>query len=201
MLSSIVSMLILVNPLALFVYLGPIIRELDAPSFRGVLMRASWISLALLLMFAGGGGFIFDHIFHIRFGSFRIFGGLVIACIALIFIVRGRKTLITLKPDLDAVAAEIALPYMVGAGSISLSILLSKQYGFIRAAGAIVVAMAVNYAAILALLAIWHYLPARRFRVAFGKLMGILLRINGFFMGAIGVDMVVRGIQSVIAGQ
>lgn len=36
----------------------------------------------------------------------------------------------------------------------------------------------------------------KKFKIAFDKNMAIMLRINGFFVGAIGIDMVLSGIQS-----
>jgi multiple antibiotic resistance protein len=35
-----------------------------------------------------------------------------------------------------------------------------------------------------------------KFRVAFDKNMEILLRLNGFFIGAIGINMIIQGINS-----
>jgi multiple antibiotic resistance protein len=34
----------------------------------------------------------------------------------------------------------------------------------------------------------------KRFREGFDKVMELLLRINGFFLGAIGIDMIFTGI-------
>ncbi|MFW5755581.1 MAG: MarC family protein, partial [Tangfeifania sp.] len=82
-------------------------------------------SLFICLVFFLSGDFIFRRVFQIEFESFRIFGGIIIFSYAHFFIVKGQRALIMIKENLDDLASEIALPFMVGAGTISLSILLS----------------------------------------------------------------------------
>jgi multiple antibiotic resistance protein len=80
------------------------------------------ISFAICLSFFYIGDIIFQETFQIDFESFRIFGGIIAFSYACYFIVKGQKAVIIMKEDLDDLAAEIALPFMVGAGMISLSI-------------------------------------------------------------------------------
>lgn len=40
---------------------------------------------------------------------------------------------------------------------------------------------------------------SKNIQIAFDKNMELLLRINGFFLGAIGIDMIVTGISNLIA--
>ncbi|WP_155800630.1 hypothetical protein [Pontibacter sp. BAB1700] len=39
---------------------------------------------------------------------------------------------------------------------------------------------------------------SKKVQVAFDKNMELLLRINGFFLGAIGIDMIVSGIRNLV---
>ena len=39
-------------------------------------------------------------------------------------------------------------------------------------------------------------MDTKRIKIAFDKNMGVLLRLNGFFIGAMGIDMILTGINN-----
>lgn len=197
MISQIITFIAMLNPFALFLYLEPIMKELDHKDFIRVLVKASLISLFVYYAFLLFGNFVFAKIFHINFESFRIFGGIVIFSFAYFFIVKGEKAFIMMKSDLDDLASEIALPFMVGAGTISLAILMNSQLGIIRGLIAVAIAIIINFILILILKATRDEISKKKFKVAFDKNMEILLRLNGFIVGAIGIDMVCSGIITI----
>lgn len=194
MLSVIISFIIMLNPFALFLYLGPVMKNLDNITFTKVLTKATLISFGVLLLFVVSGDYVFQKIFHIKFESFRIFGGIVIFSFAYQFIIKGHRAFITMKADLDDLASEIALPFMVGAGTISLSILMKNQLNLQNAVLALVISLISNFLLILFLKFFKDHIARKKFKVLFDKVMEILLRINGFFLGAIGVDMILSGL-------
>jgi multiple antibiotic resistance protein len=196
MISDIIAFLVMLNPFALFLYLQPIMKELDAKTFRKVLFKASLISFIIYLIFLYVGEIIFKNFLQIHFESFRIFGGIIIFSFAYIFIVKGQKALIHMKGDLDDLASEIALPFMVGAGTISLSILLGRNFDLVMSSFMLIFIMSLNFIFIMLLKKLREQIEKKKFRVAFDKNMEILLRLNGFFVGAIGVDMVITGITN-----
>ena len=112
------------------------------------------------------------------------------------FIVRGKKAFIQTKGDLHDMASEIALPFMVGAGTISLSILLGEQLPMPYGVVALVIIMIINFLIVIGLKEMRSRIKIHKLRVAFDKNMEILLRINGFFVGAIGIDMIATGIRN-----
>ena len=178
--AHIVAFIVLLNPFALCVYLYPVVQQLPTRDFCRVLFKASFISVVICFLFAFFGTPLFRYVFQIHFEAFRIFGGVVLFALALMFIVGGKESFISLKPDLDDVAAEIALPYMVGAGTISLSIVLGQSFSHALSAVGLVVAFAVNYGTVFTLLMIRNHLPTQNLRIAFDKIMGMTLRVNGF---------------------
>lgn len=196
-LSAIVSFLVLFNPIALFIYLNGIIEELPRKTFLQVLLKASVTSCIILIIFAVLGDKIFAKILSIRFASFQIFGGLVVLTIALIFIIQGKKSILTLRENLDDMASEIALPFMVGATTVSLSIIIGNHFSALQSAGIIAVSLLINYLGLLLLIVLKYDMLKNRLRVAFDKTLNIFLRLNGFFLGAIGVDMIIKGILRV----
>lgn len=191
-----IAFLVLLNPFALFIYLQPVMKELSHAVFTKVLLRASLISFIIFYFFAVAGEYVFEEIFQIRFDSFRIFGGIVFSILAIIYIVHGRRYLIELKEDLDDVAANIALPFMVGAGTISLAILIGHNYKPLLSFSIILTVLIINFIIIITLMYI-RYALRSGLRTAFDRLAERSMRLIGFFVGAIGVDMVVTGIRNI----
>lgn len=196
MISSIIEILVMLNPFALFLYLEPIRKDLSHKNFMRVIFKATLISFAICLAFFFLGDSIFRKVFQIDFESFRIFGGIIIFSYAYFFIVRGQKALIMIKENLDDLASEIALPFMVGAGTISLSILLSQKHSMLIGSLSLVIIFSVNFLTLFMLKRFRDMIEGKKFKTAFDKNMEVLLRLNGFFIGAIGINMVLTGINN-----
>lgn len=196
MISTIVEFLVMLNPFALFLYLEPLRKDLSHKEFLIVIFKSSLISFTICVSFFFLGDFIFTSVFQINFESFRIFGGIIIFSYAYYYILRGQKALIIIKENLDDLASEIALPFMVGAGSISLSIILSHRQSYVMGAGSLVLIFALNFGIIYILKKLRDSIEKRKFKTAFDKNMEVLLRLNGFFIGAIGVNMVITGLKN-----
>ena len=196
MISLLLSMIVLINPFALFVYLVPVIKDLPFGAFLKVLFKASLISYVIYAVFSQFGEFIFNNILSIHFESFRIFGGLIIIAIALDFIIQGKKAFLTMKGSLQELASEIALPFMVGASSIAISIIIGNKFATLQALLIIALALSINYGTIVLLVLLKNHLPSKKLKLAFDNFMGYFLRINGFLVGAIGIDMTSEGIKN-----
>ncbi len=196
MISQIIAFLVMLNPFALFLYLNPVMEELEHKNFLKVLFKATIISFGIFLIFLFTGKFVFEDFFQINFESFRIFGGIVIFSLAYLFIVKGQKAMIHMKGSLDDLASEIALPFMIGAGTISLTILMANELPIRIGLISLIIILAINYIFILILKAIRDNFERNRMKVAFDKNMDILLRLNGFFVGAIGINMVLTAINN-----
>lgn len=173
-------------------------KALDDNDFRRVIIKAGAISFAVLIIFLFLGELIFTSVLNIRYESFRIFGGIVLFSFAYMYIVKGQKALLTLKENLDDLASEIALPFMVGAGTISLTLVVSQKYDEFMGTVIVVLSVLICVLTILFLKQLRHGLKKERLRVAFDKNMEILIRLNGFFVGAIGIDMIRSGIFSLL---
>jgi multiple antibiotic resistance protein len=200
MISAIVSFLVMLNPFALFLYLKPVMKDLSDEDFLRVFLKATIISFFIFLAFLFFGDLFFLQVFRINFESFRIFGGIVIFSLAYMFIVRGEKAFIQMKGDLHDLASEIALPFMVGAGTISLTVLMRDRLVLWQGIVALVIILLITFFIIIGLKKVRSGFKSEKLRFAFDKNMEVLLRINGFFLGAIGVDMIVQGIKSSFYG-
>jgi multiple antibiotic resistance protein len=198
MITAILSFLVMLNPFALFLYLKPVMGDLSDKDFRMVFWKATLISFVIFLVFLVFGDVVFQKVFRINFESFRIFGGIVLFSFAYMFIVQGKKAFIQIKGDLHDLASEIALPFMVGAGTISLTVLLSVDEEIWMGAIILFIAVLVNFLMVMGLKQIRNRIPSKRFQKAFDKNMELLLRVNGFFLGAIGIDMIISGISNLL---
>ncbi|MFW5703858.1 MAG: MarC family protein [Patescibacteria group bacterium] len=186
----ITSLLVMLNPIALFLYLLPVMKELEHGTFVKVFLRATIISTVILACFMASGDFLFKTLFQINIESFRLFGGIIIFTFAFLFIVSGQKAFITIKGGIDTLPSEIALPFMVGAGNISLSIFAAQRIGVVPGITGLVIAMSVNFSIVMTLKFVRDSIKNYDMRVAFDRVMDIVLRLNGFFVGAIGVEMI-----------
>ena len=197
MLQYIIYFLTLLNPFALFVYLLPLKQERGLDDFVKILFRASLIAFVIYAVFALFGENIFTGLLKIEFNSFRLFGGLVLLGFAFGSIVQGRKSLIATKGEMNDIAAQIALPFMVGAGTIAISILMGNVLGPIPALFSIGSVMAISFALILVLALIRQSLPAR-LKGGLDQGLNIVLRLNGFFVGSIGVDLIITSLRNLL---
>ena len=196
MLQTTIEFLALLSPFALFIYLRPIMKDLSHQDFIKVLSKATVISYLIFFIFLASGDFIFREILDINFEAFRIFGGIIIFSIAYLFIIKGQRGFFQLRGSLDDLASEIALPFFVGAATISLTILMGQQFSLITGVMLLLVILIINFFIILLLKYLRDQINKKKFRVAFDKNMEILLRLNGFFIGAIGINMIIRGINT-----
>lgn len=162
-------------------------------TFIQVLLRASIISGAIYVLFAVFGQAIFQAL-GVDFEAFRVFGGIVLISFALSFILQGKKSMITTRGELSTIAAEVALPFIVGAGTITLSILAGEALNPARGAITITAVMITNFVVVICLALLRQSLKPR-LQIVFDKNAEILLRINGFIVGAYGVDLIITGLR------
>lgn len=196
MLQAVIEFLVLLSPFALFLYLRPVMKELSHRDFINLLFKATSISFVIFFVFLLSGDFVFRQVLSINFESFRIFGGIIIFSIAYLFIMKGQKAFFHLKGSLDDLAAEIALPFLVGAATISLTILMGNRFSPVLGSLLLILILSINFFSILFLKYLRDRIKEKKLKVAFDKNMEILLRLNGFFIGAIGINMIIHGINT-----
>ena len=160
------------------------------------MIAASIISFLIYAVCAIFGQRLFE-VLQVDFEAFRIFGGIVLVSFALSFILQGKKSMIKTRGEIGNIASEVALPFIVGAGTITQSILIGESLSAARGTLAIALVMAINFVSVASLLLFRDYLP-KKYRVNFDKNAEILLRLNGFIVGAYGVDLIVIGIKNII---
>ena len=196
MLQYIIYLVTLLNPVALFIYLLPLKQERGMNEYTKILFRANLIAFVTYAVFAIFGEAIFTKLFRIEFSSCRLFGGLVLLGFAFGSIVQGKKSLIATKGEMNDIATQIAMPFIVGAGTIAMSIIMGKALGPVVALFSIASVMAISFAIVLTL-ALIRQSMSKNMRTGLDQTLNVVLRLNGFFVGSIGVDLVVTSLKNI----
>ena len=125
--SSVTLLLMLLNPFLLILYLIDLVQDLDKDQFRNVLIRAGLISTSVFSIFALVGDALFEDILQARFASFQIFGGIIFLLIGIQFMFTGPSALRAIRGAPEHIAGSIALPIMIGPGTVSASVLAGSR--------------------------------------------------------------------------
>jgi small neutral amino acid transporter SnatA (MarC family) len=191
---SFLLMFVLLNPFLLSIYLLDLIEELDGATFRRALVRGMLISFVVFAAFAWAGDAIFSRVLQVRFAAFLMFGGLVFLLIAIRYVMVGSAAIRELRGSAEHVSGSIAMPFLIGPGTVSASVLAGSHQPAAFAVLSIAVALT---AAIIAVLIIKyvHDFVRQRHEPLVERYVDVVGRISALIIGTIAVDMILRGID------
>ncbi|MFH1924190.1 MAG: MarC family protein [Planctomycetota bacterium] len=195
---SAIVLLVLLNPFLLSVYLLNLMRELDIRRFGQVLVRAALISGVVFVAFAWAGDALFSRVLHVRFCAFQVFGGIVFLIIAIRFIFVGSEAISLLRGTAEHLAGSIAMPFMIGPGTVNASVLAGTRLPIALAALAIVAALLITVLTVLALKTLHDVVRARDERLV-ERYVELVGRISALVIGTIAIEMMFQGVDSWLA--
>lgn len=195
-LNSLLPFLAILNPFALCLYLAGVMDDLEPRKFIKVLLWASLISLIVFVVFAVTGEALLVDFLDVRPEALRIFGGVIFFVVAYNYVTKGYRAAEVLRGGLDELPSAIALPFMIGAGTITQAILLGKKNGPYLSIFLLFLGLCISFVIVIAFKLIRDRLKEKRERV-FERYINILSRINGLLIGAISAEMVVSGIKEI----
>jgi multiple antibiotic resistance protein len=191
---AVTLLLLLLNPFLMSIYLLDLIRTLDGTTFVRVIVRGMIIATGVFWAFAIGGDAIFADILQVRFASFLVFGGILFLLIAIAFVQKGPSALTQLRGKPEHVAGSVAIPFMVGPGTISASIFAGARLPVAWALVAISVAMVLTVAGLAGLK--WlHSQVKRRNEALVDRYIDLTGRVSALLIGTIAVDMILSGLE------
>jgi small neutral amino acid transporter SnatA (MarC family) len=195
LLRSAALLLVLLNPFLLIVYLVDVIQKHDRRRFTRVVFRAALIASAVFCCFAVLGDAIFSDVVQAEFASFQIFGGIVFLLIGVQFVFRGPTAIELLRGESDHLVGAIAMPVLIGPGTISASVIVGKRHHPLAACAAVVAAV---FAAgvIMVLLKILHDHVRPRREPLVERYIEIAGRITALFVGTVSVEMIMQGVRT-----
>jgi small neutral amino acid transporter SnatA (MarC family) len=186
-------LLALLNPFLLVVYLVDVMESLTSAQLRKVLFRAGLIASTVFCSFAVLGDVIFSELVHAEFASFQIFGGIVFVLIGLQFVFRGPAAIEILRGESAHIAGAVAMPVLIGPGTVSASVILGKRHEPIVACVAAATAVAASLVLILVLKAIHDYVRPRR-EALVDRYIEIAGRVTALYVGTVAIEMIMQGL-------
>ncbi len=188
-------MLVLLNPFLVIIYLVDMVEKLDRKRFARVLIQGSLIATAVFCSFAILGDVIFSNIIQAQFASFQIFGGVIFLLIGLQFVFRGPQAIPALMGESKGLAGAIAMPVLIGPGTISASVLIGKRHEALYASATIIAAVFISVVIMLALKAV-HDFARTRHEPIIKRYIEIAGRITALYVGTVAVEMIMQGIRT-----
>lgn len=186
---------VLLNPFLLSVYLTEIVREVSLADFAKIILRASIVSTGAFLLFAWLGDFVFTEVFQVRFSSFLVFGGLLFLVIGLRMMLTGSAEITRLKGgDPQRIAGVVALPFMVGPGTISASVVIGKSLNPLAAGAAVIIAVTMAGISLIAFKVLHDHVKTRN-EVLVERYTNVAGRVVALFTGTYAVEMITRGVE------
>jgi multiple antibiotic resistance protein len=186
----------LFNPFLMSIYLLGLIRGLPTRDFARVLIRGSVISVCVFILFAWAGEAFFRDYLQVRFASFQIFGGIVFLMIGLRYVFSGAGAMDNMIQDTpDTIAGSIAMPIMIGPGTVSASVVIGTRLP-IGGAAAVIIATLVLTVVILVCIKILHDRLKDRHAAMTDRYIDLVGRMSALLIGTIAMDMIVTGAQA-----
>ncbi len=141
----------LLNPFLMSVYMVGMIRNTDVKVFNKALIQGSLIAFAVFALFAWGGENIFSRYLNVRFESFQIFGGLIFLVIGYRYVFQGAETIGEMRGAPEHLAGTIAMPFMIGPGTISAAVVTGVSVPFGGAIAVIALTLALTCSILIAM--------------------------------------------------
>ena len=195
LLRSTLLLLVLLNPFLVIVYLIDIVQKLDQKQFRQVLFRAGIIASLAFCSFAILGDAIFTNLFQVEFASFQIFGGVIFLLIGVQFIFKGPGAIEILRGESKHIAGAIAMPVLIGPGTISASVVIGKRSDVLLACIAVILAVFLCLLTIIILKYIHDKVRTKNEELV-QRYFDIAGRITALFVGTVAIEMIMNGIKT-----
>lgn len=190
---SAVLLFTLLNPFLILVYLIEMVKELAVKQFAQIVIYAGLVASVVYSFFAILGDAIFGDIVQAEFASFQIFGGVILLLIGLQFVFRGPMSMTMLKNKSGYSVGAIAMPVLIGPGTISASLLIGKRHDQLEAIAVIFAGTALAIIVVIALKSL-HDFVLPRSEPLVNRYIEITGRISALYVGTVAVEMIMKGL-------
>lgn len=186
----------LLNPFLMSIYMLGIIRTSEAKTFNTALITGSLISFMVFLLFAWGGETVFNQYLHVRFESFQTFGGLIFLVIGYRYVFEGAETIGVMRGAPEHLAGTIAMPFMIGPGTISAAVITGMKMSILETAAVIAFTLLLSCSLLILMKYAHDHLQKRSTRYV-DMYTAIVGRLAALLIGTIAIDMVITGIVGI----
>ncbi|EOH2981462.1 MarC family protein [Acinetobacter baumannii] len=187
----------LLNPFLMSIYMIGLIRHTETRVFNKALIQGSLIAYVVFLLFAWGGEAIFNRYLNVRFESFLIFGGLIFLVIGYRYVFQGADTIGEMRGAPEHLAGTVAIPFMIGPGTISAAVVTGMSMSLLEAAIVIALVLFVSCSVLIAMKFSHDHLRYSHAKYI-DRYFDIVGRLAALLIGTIAVDMIVNGVTRLI---
>ena len=191
---SITLLFVLLNPFLMSIYLLDLIQELSFKHFARVLVRAGLISFTVFAFLAWAGDELFTNLLGVRYAAFVLFGGIIFLIIGLRFIFQGSEAIRSLRGDAKHLSGSIALPFMIGPGTVNASILAGANLPIFTAILSIFISMILVVLSLIILTWTLDYINNKN-SLLIERYIDIVGRLSSLLIGTIAIDMCMQAIE------
>ena len=185
---------VLLNPFLMSIYLLDLIQDLEGRTFRRVLVRGTLISFCVFSVFAVTGDRLFADVLHVRFAAFLLFGGIVLLIVGIRYILVGSTAIRDLRGNPEHIAGSIAMPFMIGPGTVSASVLIGSRLPALPAVGTIAVALTLTVVCVLGLKWLHDHVKQRHEKLI-ERYIDAAGRISALIIGTFAAEMILQGVD------
>ena len=185
----------LLNPFLMSIYLLDLIHDLRTSTFASVLARGAIIAGVAFCFFAWTGDAIFSRYLQVRFASFQVFGGVVFLLIGIRFVFEGVQTIRGLRGTAGHLAGSIAMPFMIGPGTVSASVVIGARLPLAGAIAVIALSMLSTVTFVLLLKVLHDRVKATNARLT-ERYIEVVGRVSALLIGTFSVEMILDGITT-----
>lgn len=187
----------LLNPFLMSIYMIGLIRHTDTRVFNKALIQGGLIAYVVFLLFAWGGEAIFNRYLNVRFESFQIFGGLIFLVIGYRYVFQGADTIGEMRGAPEHLAGTVAMPFMIGPGTISAAVVTGLSMSLVEAAIVIALVLFLSCSVLIAMKFSHDHLRYSHAKYI-DRYFDIVGRLAALLIGTIAVDMIVNGVTRLI---
>ena len=190
LMNAALALLAILNPITVVPLYGELTRDLEKKDRAKVLNTAVLAGFITLTALTFLGQWMMNSVFHISISEFRIAGGILLTEIAVKQIVYYDPEEYHQSPSkvMEMGVVPMAIPMLVGPGSIVTGILILDRDGWLVALFALVVNFAIAFGVIR------NAVTLNRIMGKFGTL--VVARILWIFIAAIGAHFLISGIAA-----
>lgn len=181
--------LALINPVSKVLMLSSYKPKYSWKEIKTISLQSTAIAILVLFILVAAGNLILSRIFHIEIYSMQIVAGLVLFLIGMSAMTRGRFMRKNSEQDrLKISIVPIAMPLIVGPGTVVAAITFSSDIGLTATSLALLLALVVNLIIMLVSL---------QLGILFEKLhiTEILIRLTGLVVASVAVQMILNAIN------
>lgn len=194
MLNDALLMLVIVNPFAQMLYLSNLMNQTTTREFTGIFIQGTIMTMLICLLVAFVGEILLFRIFQVSLPAMRIFGGLINLQLTHAYIMGGPEGIKLFRGDVTHLAQQIALPIMVGAGVVWVSMRIGEAHP-----PPLVIAIICSVLLLNAVLVLGYQMAFKNARgsgeTLLVKYFGIAMRFNALLIGAVSIEMIIGGIR------